>query len=534
MSNLKIRIIVVLALIAGSVWILFPRRVAETRLSKDGEVMIDSVTNNTVINSVYDGIAFSTSTGTLLQNNTVTSPWRNGIVISPPFYPAPTGSATITGNTVTGLAAGATAYLNNSSGFAASLSGNSWQGGTGPTEGPYGGTPAAVPGTVQAENYDTGGQGLGYSVSSVNGSGNGYRADGVNLEATSDTGGGYDVGWTASAQWFRYTVNVAAAGTYTVSMRVAAPSAVTDAFHLANAAGTNLSGNVNIPSTGGWQTWATVTATVTLPAGVQVLTLDEDNGGWNINNAQFTTTGGGSASLSASPTSLSFASQNIGTTSTGQTTTIHNTGTVSASVSSIATSGNFTQTNTCGTTIPAAGSCTVNVTFTPTATGTRTGTLTVTSTATNNPTTVALSGTGAGAAVNLAAGKTTSESSHTDVYASTNVTDSNQNSYWESANNTFPQWVQVDLGSTQPADRVVLQLPASWGTRNQTLTVSASTDGTIFTTMAASATHTFNPTTNNTATITFTTTTQRYWRITITTNTGWPAGQLSELQIWNN
>ncbi len=256
-----------------------------------GVVSNVTVTNNTVTNSVYDGIAFSTSTGTLLQNNTVTSPWRNGVVISPPFYPAPTGSASITGNTVTGLAAGATAYINNSGGFTASLSGNSWQGGTGPTEGPYGGTPAAVPGTVQAENYDTGGQGLGYSVSSINGSGNAYRADGVDLEATSDAGGGYDVGWTASAQWFRYSVSVATAGTYTLSVRVAAPAAVSDGFHIANAAGTNLSGNVNIAASGGWQTWGTVSASVTLPAGVQVLTLVEDNGGWNVNSVQFAATG---------------------------------------------------------------------------------------------------------------------------------------------------------------------------------------------------------------------------------------------------
>ena len=115
------------------------------------------------------------------------------------------------------------------------------------TEGPYGGTAAAVPGTVQAENYDTGGQGTAYNVTSVNGSGNAYRSDGVDLEATTDTGGGDDLGWTAGTQWFKYTVNVATAGTYTVGLRLAAPTAVTDALHIANSAGTNLSGNVNAP-----------------------------------------------------------------------------------------------------------------------------------------------------------------------------------------------------------------------------------------------------------------------------------------------
>jgi Carbohydrate binding module (family 6)/Beta-1,3-glucanase len=157
----------------------------------------------------------------------------------------------------------------------------------------YGGTPAAVPGTVQAENYDTGGQGTAYSVTAVNGSGNSYRSDGVDLEATTDSGGGYDLGWTGAGQWFKYTVNVATAGSYTVGLRLAAPGAVTDALHIANAAGTSLSGNVNAPATGGYQTWTTVNTTVTLPAGQQTLTVDQDSAGWNINYLTFAQSGGG-------------------------------------------------------------------------------------------------------------------------------------------------------------------------------------------------------------------------------------------------
>ena len=160
------------------------------------------------------------------------------------------------------------------------------------SETPYSGIPAAIPGTVQAENYDTGGQGTGYSVNSSNGTANNYRSDGVDLEATADAGGGYDIGWTSAGQWFRYTVNAASAGVYTVSFRVAAPNAVTNAFHLSDASGTNLSGSISVPVTGGWQTWTTVTASITLPAGRQVLTLNQDNAGWNINYANFTLSGG--------------------------------------------------------------------------------------------------------------------------------------------------------------------------------------------------------------------------------------------------
>ena len=127
-------------------------------------------------------------------------------------------------------------------------------GGGGGTSGdqPFGGTPAAVPGTVQAANYDTGGQGVAYNVAAVNGCANSYRSDGVDLEARRTRGhhsaAAYDMGWTAPGQWFKYTVQVATAGTYTVSLRVAAPSAVTDALHIANSSGTNLSGSVAVPS----------------------------------------------------------------------------------------------------------------------------------------------------------------------------------------------------------------------------------------------------------------------------------------------
>ena len=87
---------------------------------------------------------------------------------------------------------------------------------------PYGGTAAAVPGTVYAANYDTGGQGVAYNVTAANGSANGYRSDGIDLEATADTtnntgAGADDIGWTTAGQWFNYTVNVATAGTYTVA-----------------------------------------------------------------------------------------------------------------------------------------------------------------------------------------------------------------------------------------------------------------------------------------------------------------------------
>ncbi|MEU8813525.1 discoidin domain-containing protein [Actinoplanes sp. NPDC048796] len=138
------------------------------------------------------------------------------------------------------------------------------------------------------------------------------------------------------------------------------------------------------------------------------------------------------------------------------------------------------------------------------------------------------------AGLNLAAGKTFSASSYTDVYPAGNAGDGNASSYWESNNNAFPQWLQVDLGTAVQVNQAVLKLPpaAAWATRTQTLTVQGSTDGSSFSTLKASAGYTFNPATGNTVTIDFTAAAARFVRLAITGNTGWSAGQISELEVY--
>ncbi len=98
----------------------------------------------------------------------------------------------------------------------------------------------------------------------------------------------------------------------------------------------------------------------------------------------------------------------------------------------------------------------------------------------------------------------------------------------------FPQWVQVDLGATTSIGKVTLKLPppTAWATRTQTLSVQGSTDGTNFSTIVASAGYVFDPSTGNTVNITFPATNARYVRLNITANTGWPAGQLSDFEVF--
>ncbi len=140
----------------------------------------------------------------------------------------------------------------------------------------------------------------------------------------------------------------------------------------------------------------------------------------------------------------------------------------------------------------------------------------------------------AASTANLAQGRTTAESGHADVYPSGNAVDGDANTYWESTDNAFPQWLRVDLGSAVPVDQVVLKLPpdTSWATRTETLAVQGSTDGSTFSDLVASAGYTFNPSSGNTVTINFNTATTRYVRLNITANTGWPAGQVSEFEVY--
>lgn len=146
-----------------------------------------------------------------------------------------------------------------------------------PGSSPYGGTPRALPGVVEAEDFDEGGEGVAYHDESASNSGGGYRKTGVDIQRTSDLGGGYNVGWMTAGEWLAYTVQVAAPGTYTLQVRVAA-AGEGGRFHV-EAGGRDVSGPLVIPNTGSWQRWTTVKAPVRLSTGVQVLRLVLDANG---------------------------------------------------------------------------------------------------------------------------------------------------------------------------------------------------------------------------------------------------------------
>jgi len=160
-----------------------------------------------------------------------------------------------------------------------------------PAEIPYNGAaPATIPGVIQGENYDLGGEGVAYHDNDAANQGGQYRtSEGVDIETTTDAGGGYDVGYINAGEWIQYIVNVTQAGTYNMSARVASGIAGNKQFHVLLNTTTAL-GTLTVPATGGWQTWQT-TASVTTPllsVGIDTLRIYIDVTGLNINYLTFT------------------------------------------------------------------------------------------------------------------------------------------------------------------------------------------------------------------------------------------------------
>jgi hypothetical protein len=146
---------------------------------------------------------------------------------------------------------------------------------------PPGAPPAAIPGVIQAENFDQGGEGVAYHDTSSTNSGGAYRpGEGVDIQRDVDVDGGFNVGWTKAGEWMEYTVNIVTAGSYQLNARVASLGAG-GTFHI-ECDGVRVTGAVTVPNSGGWQSWQTISiAGVQLPAGRHVLRVAFDAVGVN-------------------------------------------------------------------------------------------------------------------------------------------------------------------------------------------------------------------------------------------------------------
>ncbi|WP_299213413.1 glycoside hydrolase family 19 protein [uncultured Aquimarina sp.] len=153
----------------------------------------------------------------------------------------------------------------------------------GDTQSPYLGSPASIPGVIKAENYDLGGQSVAYNDTSSSNQGGAYRNEAVDIESSSE--GGFNVGWVSTGEWLEYTVDIQTGGNYKVDCRVAAITSGKK-FHL-ELDGQNISGPINVPNTGGWQNWQTVSVNASLSKGEQVLRIVMDTDDFNLNRLDF-------------------------------------------------------------------------------------------------------------------------------------------------------------------------------------------------------------------------------------------------------
>lgn len=145
-----------------------------------------------------------------------------------------------------------------------------------------------IPGTIQAEHYDIGGEGVAFHDLDVSNNGEAFRpGESVDVEATTDSGGGYNVGWLADGEWLEYTIDTIVNGNYDLVFRVASDN--TGAKSLVVKMDQQELGTLQIPYTGGWQVWQDlILQNVPLAEGNdQVLRLEITGGNFNINFVSF-------------------------------------------------------------------------------------------------------------------------------------------------------------------------------------------------------------------------------------------------------
>jgi predicted chitinase len=138
----------------------------------------------------------------------------------------------------------------------------------------------------QAEDYSS------YYDTTAGNTGGAYRSDDVDIEASHDSSGNYNVGWIDANEWLAYAnLPIPSSGEYTIRMRVASPNGATASADLDG--GSISLGDFAIPATGGWQNWTTVSRKLHINAGTYSLGVFAKTSGWNFNWIEVIPSGGG-------------------------------------------------------------------------------------------------------------------------------------------------------------------------------------------------------------------------------------------------
>src|SRR5690606_25104611 len=131
---------------------------------------------------------------------------------------------------------------------------------------------------IEMENFNAGANRESYFDTTSGNIGGSYRLTHADIEPTTDTGGGFNLGYTTAGEWLTYTVNASSAGYYDIQLRVAS-AGQGGAFHV-EIDGVDMTGPITVDDTGGWQSWQTITAQgITLKKGQNVVKVVMETNG---------------------------------------------------------------------------------------------------------------------------------------------------------------------------------------------------------------------------------------------------------------
>ena len=154
--------------------------------------------------------------------------------------------------------------------------------GNGNQKSPYSGTPIKIPGIIEAEDFNMGGNSIAYLDNSQGNLGLSYRNDeDVDIQICLDDKNGFNIGWTEPGEWILYTIDVAKSAQYELTTRVSTDIAGSSfQIEIDDVAATEI---ISVPNSGDWQTWISVTANINLTQGIHEFKFNVKSGEFNIN-----------------------------------------------------------------------------------------------------------------------------------------------------------------------------------------------------------------------------------------------------------